>query len=46
MQVLCLGREDPLEQGTLVFLPGGSHEQRSLASFSLQGHQELDTEVT
>ena len=28
---------------TPVFLPGESHEQRSLAGYSPQGHEELDT---
>jgi len=40
------GREDPLEEGkqlTPVFLPGESHEQRSLAGYSPWGHRELDT---
>ena len=36
MQVRFLGQEDPLEEGawqsTPVFLPGESHEQRSLAA--------------
>ena len=32
---------------TLVFLPGESHEQRSMAGYSPYGHKELDvTEVT
>ena len=38
MQIRSLGREDPLEEGrqpTPVFLPGKSHEQRSLAGSSL-----------
>ena len=30
-------------QPTLVFLPGESHGQRSLAGYSLWGHKELDT---
>ena len=30
-------------QPTLVFLPGESHGQRSLAGYSPQGFQELDT---
>ena len=37
MQVPSLGREDPLEEGmatTPVFLPGESHGQSSLASYS------------
>ena len=36
-QVQSLGQEDPLEkkrQPTPVFLPGKSHEQRSLAGYS------------
>ena len=34
-------------QPTPVFLPGESHEQRSLAGYSPQDHKELDmTEVT
>ena len=37
MQIQSLGQEDPLEkewQPTLVFLPGESHGQRSLAGYS------------
>ena len=37
MQAQSLGRKDPLEEGmqlTPVFLPGGSHGQRSLAGCS------------
>jgi len=30
-------------QPTPVFLPGESHEQRSLAGYSPQGHKESDT---
>ena len=30
-------------QPTLVFLPGKSHRQRSLAGYSPRGHKELDT---
>ena len=30
-------------QPTPVFLPGGSHGQRSLAGYSPQGHKESDT---
>ena len=34
-------------QPSLVFLPGESHGQRSLAGYSSWGHEELDTtEVT
>ena len=46
MRVQSLGREDPLVEGkqlTPVFLPGESHEQRSLAGYSPWGHKELDT---
>ena len=51
MQVRSLVQEDPLEERvwspTLVFLPGESHGQRSLAGYSLWGCNELDmTEVT
>ena len=49
MQVQSLGRKDPLEEGmqlTPVFLPGGSHGQRSLAGYRPYGHKEPDaTEV-
>ena len=49
-QVQCLGWKDPLEEGMAtppVLLPGGSHEQKSLAGYSPWGHKELDrTEVT
>ena len=41
-----LGRENPLEKGlqlTSVFLPGKSHEQRSLVGYSPWGHKESDT---
>ena len=40
-----LGWEDPLEmemETTPVFLPGESHEQRSLEGYSPQGHKESD----
>ena len=43
--VWSLGWEDALEEGmaaTSVFLPGESHEQRSLAGYSPQGHKESD----
>ena len=50
MRVQSLGREDPLEEGKQlipVFLPGESHEQRSLVGYSPWGHKELDmTHVT
>ena len=45
-QVQALGQEDPLEKGTattLVFLPGESHGQKSLAGYSPWGCKELDT---
>ena len=32
-------------QPTPVFLPGVSHEQRSLADYSPWGHKELDTTI-
>ena len=44
--VQSLGQENPLEkrmQPIPVFLPGESNERRSLASYSPQGHKELDT---
>ena len=48
--VQSLGQEDPLEKGMatpLVFLPGESHGQRSLAGYSPQSRKESDTtEVT
>ena len=40
-----LGQEDHLEEGmatTPVFLPGESHEQRSLAGYSPWGRKESD----
>ena len=47
MRVPSLGQEDPLEAPTLVFLPGESHGQRSLAGYSPWGRKELDmTEAT
>ena len=45
-QVCSLGQEDPLgkEMATPpVFLTGEFHGQRSLASYSPWGHEELDT---
>ena len=45
-QVQSLGQEDPLEkewQPTLVFLPGKSLRQRSLAGCSPWGHKEWET---
>ena len=42
-QVQSLGREDALEKGmasTLIFLPGESHGQRSLAGYS-PGHRRI-----
>ena len=50
IKVRSLGWEDPLEkkmETTAVFLPGESHEQRSLVGYSAWGHKESDmTEVT
>ena len=45
MWVRSLSREDPLEeawQPTPIFLPGESHGQRSLPSYSSEGHKESD----
>ena len=43
-QVWSLGWKDPLEEdSTPVFLPGQSHGQRSLASYSPWCHKEADT---
>ena len=46
-RVLSLGWEDPLEKEmaipTPVFLPGKSHGQRNLVSYSPWGHKESDT---
>ena len=45
MWVGSLGQEDPLEkewQPTPVFLPGESHEQRSLGGYSPRGRKESD----
>ena len=50
MRVQSLGQEDPLGGGmqpTPVFLPGGSHGQRSLVGYRPWGCKELDmTEAT
>ena len=50
MNVWSLGQEDALEERLAihsVFLPGESHAQRSLESYSPQGGKESDTtEVT
>ena len=43
---LILSLEDPLEEArepTSIFLPGETHGQRSLVSYSSWGHKELDT---
>ena len=43
--VQSLGRKDPQEKAmaiTPVFLPGKSHEQKSLVVYSPWGHKELD----
>ena len=48
-RVESLDQEDPLErtcQSTPVFLPRGSHGQRSLAGCSPWGRRELDTTET
>ena len=49
-QIPSLGQEDPLEKGTATYsgiLACKFHRQRSLVSYSPQGHKELDTtEVT
>ena len=37
------GREGALEEGIAVPLPGEAHGQRSLAGYSLWGHEESDT---
>ena len=45
-RVQFLGREDPLEKGMTtasVFLPGESHEQRSLEGYSQEGHKVSET---
>ena len=45
-RVPSLGWEDPLEEGVQpapVFLPAGSHGQRSLGGCRPEGHKELDT---
>ena len=38
-----LGRSPGEENGNPVFLPGGSHGQRSLVGYSPWGRKELDT---
>ena len=46
MRVQFLGWEDSLEKekaSPLIFLPGESHGQRSLAGYSPRGHKESDT---
>ena len=45
MQVQSPGQEDPLRREwhpTPVFLPGKSHEQRSLEGYTPWGHKESD----
>ena len=45
IQVRSLVQEDSLEEGMAthpVFLPGGSHGQRSLEGYSPWGHKESD----
>ena len=49
MQVQSLGQEDPLRREwhpTPVFLPGKSHEQRSLEGCTPWGHTESDATNT
>ena len=50
VNIRSLGQEDPLEEGLAIhseFLPGESHAQRSLVSYSPQWDKELNmTEVT
>ena len=44
--VQVLGQEDPLEEEMAThssILPGESHGQSDLVSYSPQGHKELDT---
>jgi len=41
--ILGLGRAPGGGYDTPVFLPGESHEQRSLVGYSPWGHKELDT---
>ena len=43
-QVQSLGREDTLvEKPTPEFLPGKSHEQKTLGDYSPRANEELDT---
>ena len=46
-QLQSSGREEPLEEElaalTPVFLPGESHEQKSLALYSSRNHKESDS---
>ena len=37
--VQSLGLEDPLQKGTVVFLPGESHGRRSLVGYSPWAHR-------
>ena len=46
MRVWSLGQEDPLEEGSSVFIPGKSHGQRSLVGYSPWGHKESDMTLT
>ena len=46
MLVQSLGQEDSLKEGmetSSVFLPGDSHEQRSLKGYRPWGYKESDT---
>ena len=36
------GQEDPLEEGTPVFLPGESHGQMILVDYNPKSHNDLD----
>ena len=40
------GREDPLEEGTPVFLPGESQGQRILVDYNPKSHDDLDISET
>ena len=40
------GQEDPLEEGTPVFLPGESQGQRILVDYNPKSHDDLDISET
>ena len=42
IQVRSLGQEDRAQEPTPLFLPGESHEQRSLLGYSPMGQKESD----